>query len=125
MLGNALPMTALPAQDLDRAKGWYAQKLGLEPSGSIEDDSALRYDLNGGSFILFESAGEPSGAHTQMSFTVEDADAAAAEMRARGVTFEDYGMDGAVDGIVTMGGRRGGWFKDSEGNLIGLVQELS
>ena len=124
MLENAFPMTALPAQDLSRARAWYADKLGLEPSEVIEDATGLRYDLAGGAFLVFESGGEPSGTHTQMSFTVDDVDATAAEMRSRGVTFEDYGIGGAVDGIVTMPGRRGGWFKDSEGNLIGLVQEL-
>lgn len=125
MLEDAVAMAALPAQDLQRARDWYKEKLGLEPAELIEDDTGCKYSLATSSFLLFESSGAASGTHTQMSFTVNDVDAVAAWLRDRGVVFETYeGLD-QIDGIADMGPMRGGWFKDSEGNLIGLVQELA
>jgi predicted enzyme related to lactoylglutathione lyase len=125
MQGLTGVVAALPAQDMDRARAFYAEMLGLQPSEVVEGGSGLRYVVSGGQFLLFTSSGAPSGTHTQMSFIVDDADAAAAVLHANGVTFESVeGLD-QVEGIATMGTVRGGWFKDSEGNLLGLVQELT
>src|SRR5215216_5702017 len=82
----------LPAQDLDRARAWYADKLGLEPSD--EREGGLLYRMGRGEFALFASAGAPSGEHTQMGFEVEDIEAVVAELRRRGVVFEDVRMPG-------------------------------
>jgi catechol 2,3-dioxygenase-like lactoylglutathione lyase family enzyme len=124
--------TRLPAQDLERAKRFYAEKLGLEP---IEErPGGLLYRCGGGEFAIFESAGEPTGAHTQMGWEVDDIEAVVAELRARGVVFEKYDFPGlrTVDGIAEIEGNypskgtgeRGAWFRDSEGNMIGLGQPV-
>src|SRR5262249_10199249 len=82
MLSNANVATRLPAQDLQRARAFYAEKLGLEP---IEErPGGLKYRCGSGYFVLFESAGAPSGAHTQMAWEVDDIDAVVAELRRRG-----------------------------------------
>lgn len=122
--------TRLPCSDLARARAFYADKLGLEPVE--ERPGGLRYRCGDSYFALFESAGTASGTHTQMGWKVDDLDAAVAYMRARGVRFEEYDLPGlkTVDGIArvdgnypSMGtGERGAWFKDSEGNLIGIGQ---
>jgi predicted enzyme related to lactoylglutathione lyase len=123
--------TRLPAQDLDRARAFYADKLGLEPLE--ERPGGLRYRCGSTIFALFASAGAPSGEHTQMGWSVDDIDAVVAELRGRGVVFEDYDLPGlrTVDGIAEITGNypseggvgeRGAWFRDSEGNLIGLGQ---
>ena len=122
----------LPAQDLRRARAFYADKLGLEPSE--ERPGGLLYRFANGEFALFESAGAPSGAHTQLGWEVDDIDAKVAELRARGVVFEDVDVPGLtrVDGIAEVSGNypskgdgeRGAWFKDSEGNLLGLGQPV-
>ena len=125
MLADAVATASLPAQDLDRARAFYSEKLGLEPARVVEGGTGLRYELGPSAFLVFESSGRPAGTHTQMAFTVADADAEAARLRDAGVEFEEVeGLD-QEDGIATMGEVRGGWFKDSEGNLLGLVQELT
>jgi catechol 2,3-dioxygenase-like lactoylglutathione lyase family enzyme len=125
--------TRLPAQDLDRARRWYAEKLGLEPTE--ERPGGIRYQLGEGAFVLFASTGKPSGDHTQMGIDVDDIEATVAQLRARGVEFELY--DGPIfssdNGLVhvegnypSKGGKgeRGAWFHDSEGNLIGIGQPV-
>lgn len=122
----------LPAQDLERARRWYAEKLGLEPAE--EREGGLRYQCAGVSFALFQSTGAPSGAHTQMGWEVPDIDAAVAELRARGVVFEEYDIPGleTAGGIADIEGNypskgtgeRAAWFHDSEGNLLGIGQPV-
>jgi catechol 2,3-dioxygenase-like lactoylglutathione lyase family enzyme len=132
LLAGSPVATRLPAQDLERAGRWYAEKLGLEP---VEERlGGLRYECGGVSFALFQSAGAPSGAHTQMGWEVADIDATVAELRARGVVFEEYDVPGleTVDGIADIEGNypskgvgeRAAWFHDSEGNLIGIGQPV-
>jgi catechol 2,3-dioxygenase-like lactoylglutathione lyase family enzyme len=132
-LKHAKVATRLPAQDLDRARAFYAEKLGLEPAE--ERPGGLMYTCASGAFALFASAGGPSGAHTQMGFEVDDLEDAVRELRARGVVFEDYDVPGltTTDGVAEVegnypskGGRgeRAAWFYDSEGNLLGLGQPL-
>jgi catechol 2,3-dioxygenase-like lactoylglutathione lyase family enzyme len=116
----------LPAQDLARARAWYADKLGLTPAE--ERPGGLLYRVGTSKFVLFASAGQPSGTHTQMGFTVEDLDKAVADLRGRGVVFEEYEF--TTDGIAEIDGNypsvgtgeRGAWFRDSEGNMIGIGQ---
>ena len=133
LLSQGSVATRLPAQDLERARRFYSDKLGLEPSE--ERPGGLRYDMAGGGvFALFQTAGAPSGTHTQMGWSVDDIDAVVAELRARGVEFERYDMPGVevVDGIAQVpgnypskgSGERAVWFHDSEGNLIGIGQSV-
>ena len=88
MLESSSVATRLPVQDLDRARAFYAEKLGLE--AFEERPGGLLYRCAGGEFVLFESAGAPSGAHTQMAWQVDDIDATVAYLKARGVVFEEY-----------------------------------
>jgi catechol 2,3-dioxygenase-like lactoylglutathione lyase family enzyme len=121
----------LPAQDLDRAREFYADRLGLEPAESRP--GGLRYACGGDSFVIFRSAGRPSGDHSQMGFYVPDIEAAVAELRERGLVFDEVDMPGlsSRDAIVDIPGNypstgsvgeRARWFHDSEGNLLGLGQ---
>jgi predicted enzyme related to lactoylglutathione lyase len=129
-LVDAAVSTRLPAQDLDRARRFYAEKLGLEPAETRP--GGLRYQTRGGGFSVFESAGRPSGDHTQMAWHVDDIDTVVAELRRRGVVFEQVDIPGlrTVDGIAEVagnypsagGGERAAWFRDSEGNLHGIGQ---
>ena len=113
----------LPAQDVERARAFYRDVLGFEPVR--ENHGHLFYECGGASFLVFPSAGSPSGTHDQLGFVVEDVEAAVAELRAQGVAFETYDpRPGASfrDGIMDMGSVKAAWFKDSEGNLISLAQ---
>ena len=132
MLSKGRVATRLPAQDLNRARAFYAEQLGLEPVE--EREGGLRYVGAGGEFALFQSEGAPSGDHTQMGWEVEDIEATVAALRARGVVFEEYGFPGlrTVDGIADIQGNypskgvgeRGAWFRDSEGNMLGIGQPV-
>ena len=132
MLINGRVATRLPAQDLRRAKAFYAEKLGLEPTE--EREGGLRYVCAAGEFALFESTGAASGGHTQMGWEVEDIDATVRELRVRGVEFEEYDVPGlkTIEGIADIEGNypskgrgeRGAWFRDSEGNMLGIGQPL-
>jgi catechol 2,3-dioxygenase-like lactoylglutathione lyase family enzyme len=121
----------LPAQDLKRARAFYADKLGLTPVE--ERPGGLRYRCGNGWFSLFQSSGRPSGTHTQMAWEVDNLEAVVAELRRRGVVFEEYDLPGlkTVNGIAEVAGNypsRGGvgeraaWFRDSEGNVLGIGQ---
>ncbi|MET4798126.1 catechol 2,3-dioxygenase-like lactoylglutathione lyase family enzyme [Bradyrhizobium sp. LB11.1] len=132
MLGKAKVATRLPAKDLDRARAFYSEKLGLDPVEQRE--GGLRYVCASGEFAIFISAGTQSGTHTQMGWEVEDIEAAVRELRARGVRFEEYDLPGlkTIDGIAEITGNyaskgigeRGAWFRDSEGNLLGIGQPV-
>jgi catechol 2,3-dioxygenase-like lactoylglutathione lyase family enzyme len=132
-LRNSRVAARLPAQDLERARAFYAEKLGLEPVD--ERPGGLLYSVAGGEFALFLSTGQASGDHTQMGFEVADIEATVAELKARGVVFEDYDAPGlhTRDGIADIEGNypskhasaeRGAWFRDSEGNLLGVGQPV-
>jgi catechol 2,3-dioxygenase-like lactoylglutathione lyase family enzyme len=120
MLANARSATRLPAQDLDRARAFYADTLGLQPTEE-RPGGILYRPAGGGEFALFASAGAPSGTHTQMAFEVDDVEAVAAELQRRGVALE---VDGITDGEGNYpskgSGERAIWFRDSEGNLLGV-----
>ena len=132
MLKNGRVATRLPAQDLNRARSFYAEKLGLE--ASEERPGGLLYRCASGEFVLFESGGASSGTFTQMAWQVEDIEATVEALRSRGVAFEKYDLPGltTVDGIAEIEGNypskgkaeRGAWFRDSEGNLLAIGQVI-
>jgi catechol 2,3-dioxygenase-like lactoylglutathione lyase family enzyme len=131
-LRDAKIATRLPAQDLERARRFYSEKLGLDPVETRP--GGLLYRGSEGTFALFQSNGAPSGTHTQMAFDVEDIDAVVAELQSRGVAFEEFDLPGfrTVNGIADIEGNypskgtgeRGAWFYDSEGNLLGIGQSV-
>jgi catechol 2,3-dioxygenase-like lactoylglutathione lyase family enzyme len=133
MLKSARVATRIPVQDLARAESFYAEKLDLRPAE--RRPGGLLYRCRAGEFALFESAGTPSGTHTQMGFEVDDLASVVAELKLRGVVFEEYDFPGlrTVNGVARVEGNypsKGGvgehaaWFRDSEGNLLGIGQPV-
>jgi catechol 2,3-dioxygenase-like lactoylglutathione lyase family enzyme len=130
MLRNAKNGKPASSQGPNLARAFYSEKLGLDPVEQRQ--GGLRYVCAGGEFAMFVSAGVQSGTHTQMGWEVEDIEATVRELRARGVEFETYDLPGlkTVDGIADIQGNyaskgigeRGAWFRDSEGNLLGIGQ---
>ena len=114
----------LPARDVERARAFYADRLGLTPFG--EHEGHLFYELGGGShFMVYPSGGAASGSHDQIGFAVEDVESMVAALRSNGVVFEEYEPPqgaSATDGVVDFGGVKAAWFKDSEGNLLSIVE---
>ena len=129
-LAAAHAVTKLPAQNLDRARRFYRDRLGLEPVE--EREGGLRYVCGATEFHIFASSGAASGRSTQLGFEVEDIDQAVRDLRGRGLEFESFDLGGleVTDQIVNVPnnypskgrGERGAFFFDSEGNLLGLGQ---
>ena len=116
----------LPARDVERARAFYADKLNLSPF--VEDDGHLFYELEGSHFMVYPNGGAASGTHDQIGFVVEDVEATVARLRSNGVIFEEYEPPlgaSATDEIMDFGGVKAAWFKDSEGNLISIVEFAS
>ena len=115
----------LPARDLARAKSFYSERLGLDAVS--EDATGVHFVVGGTRFRLFRSGGAASGSHTQLALTVDDVVAQVKALRERGLTFEEYDYPDlkTVDGIADLGYARAAWFRDSEGNLLGVAQLTS
>jgi catechol 2,3-dioxygenase-like lactoylglutathione lyase family enzyme len=132
MLENGHVATRLPVQDMGRARAFYAEKLGLEPVE--ERPGGLLYRCASGQFALFQSAGSSPGTFTQMGWTVKDVVATVAELRSRGVVFEQVNIPGltTVDDIAEVAGNypskgsgeKAAWFRDSEGNMLGIGEPI-
>ncbi len=133
MLESGKVAARIPVRDLQRARAFYSEKLGLEPSE--ERPGGLLYRCRSGEFALFESAGAASGDHTQMAWEVRDLEATVEWLRARGVVFEEYDFPGlrTVGGIAEVAGNypskggvgeRAAWFRDGDGNLFGIGQPM-
>jgi predicted enzyme related to lactoylglutathione lyase len=114
----------LPAQDVARARKFYEQKLGLTPAMVMPDGGAIYKTGADTAFSVFPSMGKASGNHTQITLRVPDVTATVGELKKSGVRFEEYDFPGfkTVDGIAGTGDDQGAWFKDTEGNLLVLIQ---
>jgi predicted enzyme related to lactoylglutathione lyase len=121
------PMFAsLPAHDIDRAKRWYEEKLELTPMLDL-GDGGLLYNTGGSQWLIYQTPAAGTGKQTVGGFVVSDIDETMRDLRAKGVTFEDYAM--GDEGPTTENGvardPNGGaaaWFTDSEGNILALTQ---
>lgn len=123
MLKDKELMAVLPAKDIDRAREFYRDKLGLEPAQTIENENLIYRCGKGTGFLLYRTDNAGSAKNTQMSWGVDDVEKEVKELRARGVVFEDYDMPGlkTENGIATMEGMgKGAWFMDSEGNILNI-----
>jgi catechol 2,3-dioxygenase-like lactoylglutathione lyase family enzyme len=115
----------IPASDLERAKAWYRDKLGLVPSR--EEPFGASYVLGGGTrAFLYKSDYAGTAQHTLITFATPDARRDMAELRAKGVEFLDYDLPGlkTVDGIAEFGAVKNCWARDSEGNILGFVEGM-
>ncbi|MEV3913263.1 VOC family protein [Streptomyces canus] len=133
ILARGRVATRLPAQDLDRARRFYAEQLGLEPVD--ERPGGLLYRCGGTDFALFQSTGASPGTFTQMGWEVDDIETVVSQLRQRGVVFEEVDLPGfrTRNGIADIDGNypsknsrgeRAAWFRDSEGNLLGIGEPV-
>ena len=120
------PMYAyLPARDVSRAREFYEGTLGLRPGKEIAGGVAYEFADKTACFLYpTENAGTSKA--SQAFWSVADVDREIAALKAKGVVFEDYDMPGekSASGAITAGGAKAAWFKDSEGNIMALIQTL-
>lgn len=116
----------LPAKNLERARRFYEEKLGLVPTSL--NNGGVTYEFAGGTAaFLYPTDNAGTSKASQAFWSVEDVDREIAELKARGVVFERYDdMPGerSSEGAVIAGGAKAAWFKDSEGNILALIQNL-
>jgi catechol 2,3-dioxygenase-like lactoylglutathione lyase family enzyme len=123
MMGKFALTVTLPASDIERAKKWYAEKLGLEPVA--EFPGAVRYQAGGVRFEIYPSQFAGTAQNTAAGWNVDDVEKVVDELSARGVVFEQYDFPGLKTnekGIAQIGPETAAWFKDSEGNTIGVAR---
>ena len=118
------PMFAyIPAKDVARARKFYEDKLGFRPSKEL--GGGVAYECDGGTAcFLYPTPNAGTSAASQAFWQVADVEREVAELKAKGVSFEHYDMPGMVGDIATAGGAKAAWFKDSEGNIMALIQTL-
>jgi catechol 2,3-dioxygenase-like lactoylglutathione lyase family enzyme len=125
MLKHAPMYAYLPAKDLARARRFYEEQLGLRPIDP--GPQGVTYEFAGHTACyLYPTPHAGTSEASQAFWRVTDVDREIAELKARGVVFEDYPMEGtrSPSGALTAGGAKAAWFKDSEGNILALIQPV-
>jgi catechol-2,3-dioxygenase len=121
---SPFPISACAAaSDLDRARRWYEEKLGLVPEH--EDQGGVWYRFGGETWLyLYGTPSAGTARNTIAGWAVTDIESVMAKLRERGVTFEEYdlGEVETVDGLADFGVAKAAWFKDSEGNTFELSE---
>ena len=120
------PMYAyIPAKDVARARKFYEGKLGFAPGKVMEGGVVYEFADKTACFLYLTPNAGTSQA-SQAFWSVADVDREIEALKARGVAFEDYDMPGekSPSGAITAGGAKAAWFKDSEGNIMALIQTL-
>jgi catechol 2,3-dioxygenase-like lactoylglutathione lyase family enzyme len=121
MLSDHVAYATIPTQDVERLRRFYEDVLGFRVME--ETPAGIYYGAAAGTlFAVTRSSGKASGSHTQMAFRVIDLAALVADLRGRGVVFEEYETPRTVDGIADLPVGRAAWFRDPDGNLIGMIQ---
>jgi predicted enzyme related to lactoylglutathione lyase len=118
------PMYAyIPAQNVERARKFYEEKLGFEPKEEVA--GGVVYECAGGTAcFLYPTDNAGTSKASQAFWQVEDIEREVAELKRRGVKLEEYDMPevNMENGIATGGGAKAAWFKDSEGNIMAVIQ---
>jgi predicted enzyme related to lactoylglutathione lyase len=126
MLNDSKVTANIPAGDLNRARDFYADKMGLTPAQEVMPGEVLIYKTAGGTeFQIYRTDYAGQAGHTIAQWHVADLESEVHDLKAKGVTFETYDMpgvkwDGEIASMEGMG--RAAWFKDSEGNTMCLDQ---
>jgi catechol 2,3-dioxygenase-like lactoylglutathione lyase family enzyme len=127
MLASSKAFNGFGVDDLDKARRFYGETLGLDLEVLDEENGLLTLHLAGGrDTLLYLSPGMTPASYTMLNFEVDDIDAAVDELGARGIVFEQYGNDQMPQdekGIMREGGPFIAWFKDPAGNVLSVLQD--
>ena len=116
----------LPVADIQRARSFYHDTLGLEPDEEYPG-SLVYHPVQGSAFEIYETADAVTAGTSQMGWLTDDLDSEMEQLRARGIVFERLGAPGVkmVAGVAAMPDAKAAWFRDTEGNLICITQLAS
>jgi catechol 2,3-dioxygenase-like lactoylglutathione lyase family enzyme len=126
MLKDAAIVPYIPVADVRRARKFYEEKVGLKPKEDYA--GGVIYECGNGSWVfMYPSPGAGTSKASTAFWTVDDVAAEVAELKARGVVFEEYDMPGikTENSIASAGGAKTAWFKDTEGNILAVSQRVS
>jgi len=127
MLKDAPIVPYIPATNIPRAREFYEKRVGLVAREEVA--GGVVYECAGGSWIfLYQSSGAGTSQASQAFWQVENIEREVAELKSRGVVFEEYDRPGGlktVNSISIGGGAKAAWFKDSEGNIMALIQTVT
>jgi len=126
MLANSHITTILPVVEIDRARRFYEEKLGLSPEGMHADGSFVMRGGDGSTLALIPRPDRQKSEYTALSFEVPDVEREITELEHRGVAFEDYDLPGlkTVNHVFSTADEKCAWFNDTEGNILCIHQEL-
>jgi predicted enzyme related to lactoylglutathione lyase len=124
MLSAATIHAYIPVSNLSRARKFYEEKLGLKPKE--EDAGGVTYECGGAQVFMYPTPNAGTSKASQAFWDVRDVEAEVAELKARGVKFEEYDLPGVTwkNSIATGGGAKTAWFKDTEGNIMAIAQRV-
>jgi len=113
----------IPAKDVARARRFYEDKLGFHPKEEVAGGVAYEFG-DGTACFLYPTPNAGTSKASQAFWQVDDVEREVAELKSRGVEFEDYDMPGerSPSGVITAGGAKAAWFKDTEGNILAIIQ---
>lgn len=125
MLQKSPMYSYLPAKDVERARRFYEDKLGFKPKEQVEGGVVYEFGERTACF-LYPTPNAGTSKASQAFWQVDDIEREVAELKKRGVKFEEYDMPGmkGKNSIYTGGGARAAWFKDSEGNILAVIQKV-
>lgn len=122
MLGQSHAYSGFSTNDIETARRFYAESLGLRVT---EANGMLTLHLgSGGTVLIYPKDDHQAATYTCLNFPVADVDAAVDDLAARGVKFERYdGLDQDERGIMRGSGPPIAWFTDPAGNILSVIQE--
>ncbi len=127
MLANSPITTIVPVRQIERARRFYEDKLGLIAEGAHGDGSFAMRSASGGTLSLLPRPDQPKSGLTVLSFEVADVEAEIRDLERRGVRFEDYDLPGlkTVNHVFANEGEKCAWFTDPEDNVLCIHQTLA
>ena len=121
---QSFPMYSyIPAKDVSRARRFYEDKLGFRPKQEIAGGVVYEFGDKTAAF-LYPTPNAGTSKASQAFWQVDDVEREVAALKSRGVVFENYDMPGekSPSGVITEGGAKAAWFKDTEGNILAIIQ---
>ena len=125
MLNNAPIVPYIPATDVKRARAFYENKVGLKPKEEFA--GGVVYECGDKSTIyMYPTPNAGTNKASTAFWSVDDVEQEVRDLKARGVVFENYDQPDlkTVNGIATGGGVKAAWFKDTEGNIMAIIETL-
>ena len=124
MLQSAPIRAYIPVTDVSRARKFYEGKIGLVPKQEFA--GGVIYECGGCEVYMYPTSNAGTSKASQAFWDVDDVEREVAALKARGIVFEDYDLPGekSPSGVLTAGGAKAAWFKDSEGNILAIIESV-